>query len=282
MNIAFPALLLFLLVLPGIALRYTYFKGLWRWNSPISIQSISDEIAYSLVWAIMLHLVWCSIVSFLGFGKPDLKSVLILLTGGGAGRSEGLQSAIAATVESPYRVVGYFLSLLIFSGLLGLLAHIAVRSLRLDRTKKALRFKNEWHYLLSGEVLEFSEFQPFENQGRIDGVYLSAIVKQGKDDILYRGIVADWLLDSKGDLDRILLRSTHRRKLENDREPGQTRNKEDLGYKDDPRYYDIEGHFFVIRYQELTTVNIEYVFVEVGGSEDEDKFDKSEPEPESE
>ncbi len=90
------------------------------------------------------------------------------------------------------------------------------------------------------------------------------------------------MLDSKGDLDRILLRSTHRRKLENDREPGQTRNKEYLGYKDDPRYYDIEGQFFVIRYQELTSVNIEYVFLEVGGSEDEDKFHKSEPEPESE
>ncbi len=276
MNIAFPALLLFLLVLPGIALRYTYLKGFWRWNSPISIQSISDEVAYSLVWAIMLHLVWCSIVSVFGFGKPDLRSVLILLTGGGSGRSEDLQSAIAATVETPYRVVGYFLSLLLFSGLLGLLAHIAIRSWRLDRKTKALRFKNEWHYLLSGEVLEFSEFLPFEHQGIIDGVYLSAIVKHGKDDILYRGIVADWLLDSKGNLDRILLRGTHRRKLENDREPGQARNRRDPGYKDDPRYYDIEGHFFVIRYQELTTVNIEFVFLEVDESEDEAKFQKSE------
>jgi hypothetical protein len=270
MNIAFPALLLFLLVLPGIALRYTYLKGFWRWNSPVSIQSISDEVAYSLVWAAILHVVWCSTVSVLGFGKPDLRSVLVLLIGGGAGRSEELQSAITATVASPFRVVGYFLSILLFSGLLGLIAHISVRKWRLDRKTKALRFKNEWHYLLSGEVLEFSEFQPYERQGIVDGVYLSAIVKHGKNDVLYRGIVADWLLDSKGDLDRILLRRAHRRNLENDRAPGQARNNEDPAYQDDPRYYDIEGNFFVIRYQELTTINIEYVFVDEESPANED------------
>jgi hypothetical protein len=78
MNIAFPALLLFLLVLPGIALRYTYLKGFWSWNSPVSIQSISDEVAYSLVWAAILHVVWCSTVSVLGFGKPDLRAPRII------------------------------------------------------------------------------------------------------------------------------------------------------------------------------------------------------------
>ena len=236
----------------------------------MSFQGLSDEVAFSLVWAAVLHLIWCVLVSILGLGKPDLRSVLVLLVGGGAGRSEDLRLAITATVESPLRVVGYFLSILIFSGLVGLLAHIAVRRWRLDRKTKVLRFRNEWHYLLSGEVLEFSEFQPPQHEGNVDGVYLSAIIKHGKNDVLYRGIVADWLLDSNGDLDRILLRMAHRRKLEDDREPGQARNIGDLNYKDDPRYYDIEGRFFVIRYQELTTVNIEYVFVVPDSSENQD------------
>src|SRR5687768_16032712 len=34
MNIAFPALFILLLVLPGIILRYTYARGPWRWESP--------------------------------------------------------------------------------------------------------------------------------------------------------------------------------------------------------------------------------------------------------
>lgn len=270
MNIAFPALLLFLLVLPGITLRYTYLKGFWGWNSPVSFQSISDEVAFSLAWAAILHLIWCYLVNVLGFGKPDLRSILVLLVGGGAARSEDLQLAITATVESPLRVAGYFLSILLFSGLVGLLAHIAVRAWRLDRKTRALRFKNEWHYLLSGEVLEFSEFQPFEREGIVDGVYLSAIVKHGKSDVLYRGIVADWLLDAKGDLDRILLRRAHRRKLEDDRAPGQARNIEDPAYQDDDRYYDIEGEFLVIRYQEMTTINLEYVFVDADSSVNQD------------
>lgn len=270
MNIAFPALLLLLLVLPGITLRYTYLKGFWRWNSPVSFQTISDEVAFSLVWSAVLHLIWYFLVTGLGFGQPDLRSILILLVGGGAGRSDDLRLAITAIVESPLRIVGYFLSILLFSAIVGLVAHIAVREWRLDRKTKVFRFRNEWHYLLSGEVLEFSEFEPFEREGIVDGVYLSAIVKHGRSDVLYRGIVADWLLDSKGELDRILLRSAHRRKIEDDRAPGQARNSDDPAYQDDPRYYDIEGEFFVIRYQEMTTINIEYVFVDADSSADQD------------
>jgi hypothetical protein len=270
MNIAFPALLVLLLVLPGITLRYTYLKGFWRWNSPVSFQTISDEVALSIVWSAVLHLIWYFLVTRLGFGKPDLKSILVFLVGGGTGRSDDLRLAITATVESPLRIAGYFLSIILFSGFVGLLAHIAVRAWRLDRKTKALRFKNEWHYLLSGEVLEFSEFQPFEREGIVDGVYISAIVKHGRSDVLYRGIVADWLLDSKGELDRILMRRAHRRKLEDDRVPGQARNNDDPEYQGDPRYYDIEGEFFVIRYQEMTTINIEYVFVDADSSANQD------------
>lgn len=58
MNLAFPALFILLLVLPGIILRYTYARGPWRWESPTSITNLSDEIAYSVAFAVGLHLLW--------------------------------------------------------------------------------------------------------------------------------------------------------------------------------------------------------------------------------
>ncbi|HEX6939488.1 MAG TPA: hypothetical protein VF158_08750 [Longimicrobiales bacterium] len=40
MNVAFSALLTFVLVLPGITLRYVYACGLWRWNHPIAASMV--------------------------------------------------------------------------------------------------------------------------------------------------------------------------------------------------------------------------------------------------
>jgi hypothetical protein len=58
MNFAFPAVLIFFLVLPGILIRYTYARGLFKWNSPVNIRPITDEIAYSIVFAIAIHMVF--------------------------------------------------------------------------------------------------------------------------------------------------------------------------------------------------------------------------------
>lgn len=258
MNLAFPALLIFVLVLPGVILRYTYARGTWKWNSATSIQSLGDEIAYSVVIAGALHLLWGAIVS--PFVSIDLQSVLTLLAGTGAGTRDDFQAAISSATSHPYKVAWYFLSLYGASACLGYGAHSLVRWRHWDRKTRLLRFKNDWHYLLSGEILEFAEL-PYE-AGKLDGVYLSAVVKHGGGDYLYRGIVADWTLDQGGELDRILLRLAHRRKLLEDREPGQERDPKDVNYERDSRYYDIEGQYFVLRYSETTTVNIEYLLLD--------------------
>jgi hypothetical protein len=258
MNLAFPALLIFVLVLPGVILRYTYARGTWKWNSATSIQSLGDEVAYSVVIAGALHLLWTWVVS--PIGDVDLQSVLTLLAGTGSGTRDDFQAAISSATDHPYMVSGYFLSLYITSACIGYGTHILVRKCHWDRKTRLLRFKNDWHYLLSGEILEFDEL-PYE-AGEPDGVYLSAVVKHGAGDFLYRGIVADWTLDRDGELDRVLLRLVHRRQLSNDREAGQERDPGDVNYVGDARYYDIEGQYFILRYSEMVTVNIEYLLLD--------------------
>ena len=49
MNIAFPALFIFALALPGILLRYSYFK--WAWGKRVVAKSIPEDIATSLIAA---------------------------------------------------------------------------------------------------------------------------------------------------------------------------------------------------------------------------------------
>ena len=53
MSFAFPALLAFLLVLPGIILRYSYARGPWGWASPTSLRRVSEELAYGVTFALV-------------------------------------------------------------------------------------------------------------------------------------------------------------------------------------------------------------------------------------
>jgi hypothetical protein len=178
MNIAFPALFILLLVLTGIILRYTYARGPWRWESPTSITNLSDEIAYSVAFAVGLHMLWVGSAEVLG--RPvDIRSALSFLTGSFGHNAVYFDRAMKSVSNHYGRVGSYFLSLYATAGILGLLLHWIVRFFALDRATKFFRFRNEWYYLLSGEIMEFGENT--EPAPPIDGVYLSAICRsQGR------------------------------------------------------------------------------------------------------
>lgn len=255
MNLAFPALFVLLLVLPGIILRYRYARGPWRWESPTSITNLSDEIAYSVAFAVGLHVLWVTVAGWLG-QPADLQSALRLLTGA-YGHNSTYSEPTLRSVSDHYAGVGsYFLSLYAFAGGLGLFAHWAVRCLRLDRRTRFFRFRNEWYYLLSGEVMEFREST--EPAPAIDGVYLTAVVNHSDGSFLYRGIVRDFTFGRDGQLEKLILTLAHRRRVESDR-PAFNAPPADTGAQHPgDRYTMIEGDFFVLRYGETSTINLDY------------------------
>lgn len=254
MNLAFPALLVLLLVLPGLIFRYSYARGDWGWSNPISFRSVSDELAYGVVLAVGLHCLWASLTGWFGYAI-DFGAVLALLLGNFGQGPTMYERAVASATRYPGAIATYFLTLCTGGWLLGNRLHWAVRITRMDRRTRVLRFKNEWYYLLSGEVLSFHDTDDAERD--VSGVYLSAVVDHAKASYLYRGIVADWTFDKDGQLDTISLRLAHRRLLESDlrqdepREPG-------VEVKPDSRYYDIHGDRLILRYSQLKTLNLDY------------------------
>lgn len=254
MNIAFPALIIAILILPGAIFRYAYARGSWGWSSPISFRSVSDELAYSAVFAIGLHFVWLAAVSAGGY-RADFPSLLALVAGSYGPQGERYEAALASVAGHPVAIATYLLTLYLFSGNLGRLSHYGVRRSRLDLRTQVFRFRNEWHYLLTGEILSFHEvsIEPRE----IGGVFLSAIVDHGKDSYLYRGIVEDWSFDGSGNLDSIRLRFAHRRLLSEDRDSQAAVGSGDY-IPPDGRYYEIHGDLFLLRYSQLRTMNLDY------------------------
>lgn len=254
MNIAFPALLIALLILPGAIFRYAYARGSWGWTSPISFRSISDELAYSAVFAVGLHFLWQGVSRLFGY-SADFYSLVALLSGSFGIHGERYERAIRSIADHPTAIAIYFLSLACGSAVAGRATHRLVRSTHLDLRTQIFRFKNEWHYLLTGEVLSFKEVSL--KQREVDGVYLSAVVDHSKDTYLYRGIVEDWSFDQDGRLETVSLSFTHRRLLSQDRSQAHT---EPAGEEipPDARYYKIHGDLFVLRYSEIKTLNLDY------------------------
>jgi hypothetical protein len=257
MNIAFPALIILLLILPGAIFRYAYARGSWGWSSPISFRTVSDEVAYSAIFAVGLHLIWLLLASVLEF-QADFRALVALVSGNFGAQGQRYERSLDAIALHPAAIVVYFISLFVASAASGRLAHWIVRRNRLDLRTQTFRFKNEWHYLLTGEMLAFKEvaIEPRD----VSGVLLSAVIDHAKDSYLYRGIVVDWSFATDGQPDTIRLRFTHRRKLADDRPKDVPRASGEF-IPPDERYYEIHGDIFVMRYSELKTLNLDYFFL---------------------
>lgn len=254
MEFAVSAVFLLILLLPGFILQTAYTKGFWRWNSPTSPRSLTEQVPAGIVLASILHALWAAGAGLLGY-TINLRAVVMLLTGAYGHEDAHFESALSAFTDNPYQVFFYFTSLYLVAALLGYISHFVVRKLALDRKTRILRFNNQWFYLLSGEITEFKG-SSYEDE-EVDGVFLTTVVHHADCDYLYRGLVVDFFFDKEGLLDRVLLTLAARRKLADDRKPGEEAGSPES----EARYYYVEGDYLVLKYSEMATINVDYLFV---------------------
>ena len=244
MNVALPAIVLFFILLPGFAFR-TLFKRIER--TSLDYSPFGQVVTEAVGWAALLHGLWLTL-AYVFLGQRVQTDVLIGLLGSDA-------SAAAAAVRqvraSDAWVATYFGSLYAASIFGGYAARALISHFRLDRSDRRFarlfRFgQAPWYYLLTAAELPDSE-QP-------DLIVASAVVEIGKVPYLYTGVVEHYYFGDDGQLDRLVLSDASRRPLSADKEfPEQGRAE---------RFYAIDGNFFVLRYSEAVTLNIQYVRLE--------------------
>lgn len=253
MEFAVSAIFLLILLLPGFILQTAYTKGFWRWNSPTSNRSLTEQVPVGIVFATVLHAAWISLAAVFGFAI-DFGAVFMLLTGNYGHDDVHFDRAIAQLTNNPSRIFLYFATLDLVAAAVGYVSHFAVRQLRLDRRTRMLRFNNHWFYLLSGEIAQFQELTNIEED--IDGILLTTVIHHSEADYLYRGLLTDFFFDKEGNLDRVYLTLSERRRLSDDR-----KDQEVESSAAEERYYDIEGDYLVLKYSEMTTINVDYFFL---------------------
>lgn len=256
MNLAFGALLLFLLLFPGILLRISYLNGPY---SRKNIQSsLVDELILSLIPALILQAVGYGLVN--AFSSYHIRlEVLYQLIVGVSGPQYKPDFALIERSLSPF--LGYHFLLFVIAVLAGKAARWLVKRYDLDIRFHSLRFNNDWYYLLSGRLLDFPG-RPGQASA-VSLIFVDALVEVKDGSYLYSGLLEEFFL-SKDGLDRICLSQVYRRKLSDDasdRVPSELESAEDegpTGKAFDQRYYEMPGDLFVIPYAQIRNLNLSY------------------------
>jgi hypothetical protein len=244
-NVAFPALLTFLLILPGYIFRGAFTRSE---RTQLDNRPFTSETVKSLIIAIFLHAIWLQLSKLFAPISLDYHVFLTLFT---AARGDLLELAINRSANHVPAFITYLMTIYIFSYLLGMSAQKMVIKYKLDRhpmLSELFRFDTPWFYLFKG----------FNDEGdRADFVKLAVTVQQVEATYLYYGILEDFFLTDSGNLDRIVLSSVVRRQLTAD-DAALIGNMGSTLSEEQTRFYEISGDRLVLKYKDITSLNIEY------------------------
>jgi hypothetical protein len=246
MNVAFPAVFLLLVVLPGFVFRQFFQRSEVQTfdHTPFNAVVLKALLASAVINIVVAYAVW-----LVGY-QIELGDVVRLLVGGPSALSE-LSGRLVWLNLHPMAGVSYFAAI----NALAIVSAFALRTIvqhwELDRAGSFLarwvRGDAPWYYLFSG--------LDHPNDDAIDGAAIAAIVEFKEGSYLYTGLLADYEVNEQGQLDRLLLVQAQRRKLGDDRVFDEaSRNHID----NKGRFYPIAGDIFVLRYDEIKTLNVSY------------------------
>lgn len=237
MNLAISSLIIFIIVSPAILARRIYYTR--ELSKSFTFRNTLQEIFSAIFLSFILHFCWISVVRLLGH-EVDFEVTLKLLLD-----PQSIKEYTTIT-EHIQGIFGYFISLTLMAMLVSFLIRNIIRTYKLDRTIKALRYDNNWYYIFSGEVLDIKEYNsnPAVDSSQVNDRIVDVLTKSGDKYTLYTGNLVDYQLNANNSVDYIVLSSPRKQVVGED------------------ETVDIHSNYFVIPYSEILNINIKYVNIE--------------------
>lgn len=243
MNIAFTTILLFIILAPGFIARGAYNSSKLSIND--TNKNIVNELTWSIIPSLTLHTLFIAIIHNTSSYFVDFQQLGNLILG--VTTSNKAEQSFQQLGEFKYAIFFYNLILFGFSFIIGYLFRELVRKLKLDRSIRYLRFSNKWHYIFTGECLDFKDVP--DRYEEITDKIINILCKVNDKNVLYSGEYFNYYIDSKGDLEAVHLRNPIRRYLENDNSTEQD-------------YYIIPSRYLVIPNNDIININFRYFSLE--------------------
>jgi len=238
MNLGILAFTILVLCTPGFFFRKAYYSGVF--SKQYFKQSFIDNVTSTLLPSLIIHLVGYVLIVRWKF-EIDIESFGILISG--TDDVTQVQKALGSIQENFLPILSYFTFINAISFILGFFWKYEVRKNNWDSRFKMLRFRNEWHYIFSGEILNFPNISGDSNE--ISFAYVDIVTEIDGLAYIYSGLLQEYILSKEHILETICLSNVRRRKIQDDNE-------------EKSKYYYIPGNFVVFKYNQIKNINITY------------------------
>ena len=261
------------IIIPGLLFRRFYFYGDFskQFNTK---DPVLHSMFFSIVPGIIIQLL-CFILyyKFLGYNSTflDIFTIFRDVTSDGTQETKTVTKNFINNHITTYFF--YTISVFIFSIITGYIISRIIRWLNWDKKYKLFRFKNQWWYIFSGEVLTMKKFKDAQRvsfnkmdtlQYGVSTTYADILVNI-KDDIreLYTGYVVDYDLksDDTTQLDKIYLLDTYRYKRKDKNKDTTNQDLTNNDSTDDPTRdrKKIPGDVFILSANNIININLTYL-----------------------
>jgi len=253
MNIAVSTFVIILFLLPGLVFRRCYYTE--EFSKQYFKSTFFGIFSSSFVPSLVLHLLGLYLISIVTTYTLDLSVLAKLFT------NTLDESCIENIKLNANQIVIYNLFILATSALLGISTKRIVRYNKLDRTYKIFKFKNTWHYILTGELFDFPRINlPLykDKVADIELVFCNVLMRLNHTSYLYDGILVDYELNRTNGLTRIALTNAQYRIIEH--------NTSTSIFKTYSKPRPIKGHVMVFEYAKIENINFSYYTVKYNTS----------------
>lgn len=259
MNIAFGALMLLLLLIPGLFFRVAYLNV--RYSGKSFKTTFVDETLLALAPAFIIQILGFLFVEKILRMQVSLDTIYQLI----------ISSVAFKNFEVIHHSLGLFLLynilLWIVAWTFGYATRRFIKHYKLHYKYPIFRFQNDWYHILRGSILNFPGYEGQTSD--IAFVWLDVVLETRDSSYIYSGIVQEFFLSKDEGLDRIYLINVRRRKLSDDLETvseatATTTENSDTADDNlpaaeiDKRYYYMPGDLFVIPYSQIRSLNVTY------------------------
>ena len=242
MEIAIGGIILLIILLPGISFRKGYFSE--EFSNQYTIRDFFGLFVNTLFPSLIIYLSVLPIIYYLFGGYYyDLKTLLGVLSS----NDNLVEESIEQIDKFKYEIIYFQAAVNLISFLIGLRLRDLILHNSTDAKNKFFRYKNIWHYLLTGKFILFKRSQiklKEDSVKDIDITYINAIVSVGENVFTYSGILVDYELSDEGNLDLIYIKDA---------------SKKIINRK---VFTEISGHTLILKYQNIINLNLIFIQTE--------------------
>lgn len=259
------------IIIPGLLFRRFFFYG--EFSKQFNTKDpVLHSIFFSIVPGIFVQITSFFIYFFV-FGLDT--SFLDIFTIFRDVTSDGINDTAVVTQDfiNNDLITFFVYSLFVFllAIVFGFLSSRLIRLCKWDKKYKLFRFKNQWYYIFSGELLHMKKFkdaqrltynknEPFKHD--ISTTYADILVSISEEKReLYTGYVVDYDLKSEDttQLDKIYLIDTHRYKKRADNKVEEEVNDTEKEHPPSRLQKKIPGDVFILDADNIININLTYV-----------------------